>query len=137
MLAELMEKLSLNSQKSDFTPETQIIDENRLHTFSCGDVQFERELLEVLVLEIEKCLVKIRTALQSGDVTVLKAEAHHIKGASANVGVPCMQSSAMDLERLVLDSRGDLKPILVSIIQKISELEQELSLVEQFITTYN
>lgn len=75
------------------------IDLNYLATVSDNDRGFEAELLQVYIEDTELHLEAAKLAQRGTDWDRVAKEAHHIKGASANVGAQEMQTLAVNLER--------------------------------------
>lgn len=81
-------------------PKNVIMDWNVLHQLSEGDATFERQLMQMYCDDTVHHLGLLDTAIanrQGGDVAWA---AHHIKGASANVGAQSMSQFAAILEQL-------------------------------------
>lgn len=74
------------------------IDWEHLHQISDGDEDFERELLQIFVEDAHNHLEEAQVALLAGDYDWVSRTAHHVKGASANVGLKVMQAIAGKLE---------------------------------------
>lgn len=74
------------------------IDWEHLHQISDGNEDFERELLHIFAEDAQAHLADAQAALQIGDYTAVSRAAHHIKGASANVGLKEMQVIASQVE---------------------------------------
>lgn len=75
------------------------IDWEHLHQICDGNEEFEVELLHTFVDDTQIHLEAAEEALGSNDLSKLEQEAHHIKGASANLGITTMQEAASRLER--------------------------------------
>ncbi len=75
------------------------MDWQRLHDLSGGMGEFEQELLAIFVDDTQSHVEAMQRAIVAQDVTSLATEAHHIKGASANVGAVPMQKIALSLEQ--------------------------------------
>lgn len=99
----------------------------QLHQISEGDIEFEIEVLQVYVEDISQRLIKIRTELVSNRWSQIMGEAHHLKGASSNVGAFQVQTLALQLEEL--HQSQDSKKAL----ELIDEMFLKLKEVELFI----
>lgn len=90
------------------------IDPQRLQEYSGGDIEFEQELLELFITDAEQHLQAIEEAvghvamLQVADskesnispsLEIIRQEAHHLKGASGNIGAYSFQAIATQLEQ--------------------------------------
>ncbi len=87
--------------ESDLVKRKQVnlaIDWEHLHQISDGNAEFERELLQIFVEDTHDHLKEAQAALLKGDYDAVSREAHHFKGASANVGLIEMQAIAGKLE---------------------------------------
>ncbi len=65
---------------------------------SDGYLEFEIELLQVYIVDGNQHLQAAKVAIANQDNASLAREAHHLKGASGNVGALGMQSLAQQLE---------------------------------------
>ncbi|MGV0024634.1 GAF domain-containing protein [Phormidesmis priestleyi] len=74
------------------------IDWDHLHQISDGNTDFEQELLQIFVIDAQDHLNTAQSALATGDHKAVARAAHHLKGASANVGLTEMQTIASKLE---------------------------------------
>ncbi|MEH2239331.1 response regulator [Nostoc sp.] len=103
------------------------IDWERLHQLSENDSEFELELLQIFVEDIQPRLEVMRIAIAAHDFEQLAREAHQIKGASANVGATTMHLAAEKLEQLAhnQERRGTTNII--------SELEEFLKRIQEFL----
>ena len=104
------------------------IDLEQLNQISEGDVEFEIEVLQVYVEDILQRIEKLRGAVASNDINLTMREAHHIKGASSNVGALQMQSLAAKIEKL--DQSEDLHPVL----EILDDMLEKMKDIELFIT---
>ncbi len=76
------------------------IDLEYLSQLSDGDREFEAELLSVYLEDTASHLAALEEAVTAGSVDRIEREAHHIKGASGNVGALGMNILAAELESL-------------------------------------
>ncbi|MEH2297934.1 MAG: response regulator [Nostoc sp.] len=99
----------------------------RLHQLSENNPEFELELLQIFVEDIQPRLEVIRIAIAAHDFGQIAREAHQIKGASANVGATTMHLAAEKLEQLAYNQerRGTTN--------FISELEEFVKRVQKFL----
>jgi histidine phosphotransfer protein HptB len=103
------------------------IDLEYLQEISDGDAEFELELLQVYVDDTHTHIIAVRDAIAKADFSKIELEAHHIKGASGNVGANAMHSIALALEKCGVNKIMDEAPVL------LEQLEQKFSLVESFV----
>ena len=103
------------------------IDWERLHQLSENNPEFELELLQIFVEDIQPRLKVIRIAIAAHDFSQIAREAHQIKGASANVGATTMHLAAEKLEQLAYNQerRGTTN--------FISELEEFVKRIQKFL----
>ncbi|MEH1845775.1 MAG: GAF domain-containing protein [Nostoc sp.] len=103
------------------------IDWERLHQLSENNPEFELELLQIFVEDIQPRLEVMKIAIASHDFEQLAREAHQIKGASANVGATIMHLAAEKLEQLAQNQerRGTTNLIL--------ELEEFVKRIQEFL----
>ncbi|MEH2419576.1 MAG: GAF domain-containing protein [Nostoc sp.] len=76
------------------------IDWEHLHQLSGNDAEFELNLLQLCVEDIKPRLEIIIAAIASHDFGQIAREAHHFKGASANIGAKAIYLAADKLEQL-------------------------------------
>ncbi|MHC0064314.1 GAF domain-containing protein [Nostoc sp. UIC 10890] len=107
------------------------IDWERLHKLSENNPEFELELLQIFVEDMQPRLEVIKIAIASHDFEQLAHEVHQIKGASANMGVTTMHLVAEKLEQLAYkqERRGTTNLIL--------ELEEFVKRIQEFLTKNN
>jgi HPt (histidine-containing phosphotransfer) domain-containing protein len=91
------------SDQADITTRNDLLPLNweHLHEISDGDPEFEMELLQMFVEDAQLHVDAVKEALDNHDFQKLGREAHHLKGASANVGATPMQLAAQELEQKV------------------------------------
>ncbi|MEH2390312.1 MAG: GAF domain-containing protein [Nostoc sp.] len=76
------------------------IDWEHLHRISGNDTEFELNLLRICLEDIKPRLEIIIAAIASHDFRQILREAHHLKGATANIGATAMYLAADKLEQL-------------------------------------
>ncbi len=86
-------------QPPDLETLRQQIDWERLHQLSNYSAEFEWELLQVFADDSCAYLAHLKQAIALKDYSQIEQDAHHIKGASANVGAMSMQTAAAALEQ--------------------------------------
>ncbi|MDZ8263182.1 MAG: ATP-binding protein [Nostoc sp. ChiQUE01b] len=103
------------------------IDWERLHQLSENNPEFELELLQIFVEDIQPRLETIKIAIAAHDFEQLALQVHQIKGASANMGVTTMHLAAEKLEQLAINQepQGTTNLIL--------ELEEFIKRIQEFL----
>ncbi|MEH1830465.1 MAG: GAF domain-containing protein [Nostoc sp.] len=104
------------------------IDWEQLHQISGNDQEFELNLLQLCVEDIKPRLEVIKIAIAHHNFEQIAREAHHLKGASANIGATAMYLAADKLEQLANDQ--DLR----GATNLISELEEFVNRIQDFLT---
>ncbi|MEH1783996.1 MAG: GAF domain-containing protein [Nostoc sp.] len=104
------------------------IDWEHLHQISGNDEEFELNLLQLCVEDIKPRLEIIEIAIAHHNFDQIAREAHHLKGASANIGATAMYLAADKLEQLANDQ--DLR----GTTNLISELEEFVNRIQEFLT---
>ncbi|MEH1788803.1 MAG: GAF domain-containing protein [Nostoc sp.] len=104
------------------------IDWEHLHQISGNDQEFELNLLQLCVEDIKPRLEIIEIAIAHHNFDQIAREAHHLKGASANIGATAMYLAADKLEQLANDQ--DLR----GTTNLISELEEFVNRIQEFLT---
>ncbi|MDF5735918.1 MULTISPECIES: GAF domain-containing protein [unclassified Nostoc] len=104
-----------------------LIDWERLHQISENNPEFELELLQIFVEDIQPRLEVVKIAIASHDFQELALQAHQIKGASANIGATTMHLAAEKLEQFARNQerRGTTN--------FISELEEFVERIQEFL----
>ncbi|QKQ75438.1 response regulator [Nostoc sp. TCL240-02] len=107
------------------------IDWERLHQLSENNPEFELELLQIFVEDMQPRLEIIKIAIATHDFEQLALQTHQIKGASANVGATTMHLAAQKLEKLAINQerRGTT--------HLISELEEFVKHIQDFLNCKN
>ncbi|MEH2251064.1 MAG: ATP-binding protein [Nostoc sp.] len=103
------------------------IDWERLHQLSENDPEFELELLQIFVEDIQPRLEIMKIAIAVDDFEQIALQIHQIKGASANMGITTMHLAAEKLEQLAYNQerRGTTN--------FISELEEFVKRIQEFL----
>ena len=108
----------------DFNPP---LDWEHLHQMSDNSYEFELELLNVFVEDTWTHLKAVKAAIAESNFWEIEQAAHHIKGASANVGAKTMQAAAAEIEQQARHQKMN------QATQLVIEIEQALSLIERFV----
>ncbi|OUL18383.1 ATPase [Nostoc sp. RF31YmG] len=101
-----------------------LINWEHLHQLSENNTEFEFELLQIFVEDTQAHLAATKAAIASNDFQQIAQEAHHLKGASANVGVTAMQRAAEQLEQLAhhQERRGTTK-LIDDLAESINQIQ--------------
>lgn len=101
------------------------IDWQQLRQLSEGNKEFEIELLQMFVEDTQVRLQDLKGAIASTDFRQIEQQVHHLKGASANVGITPMHLAAATLEQKIRTQ--DLSDIdnLVAELELFSKRLQE------------
>lgn len=75
------------------------VDTDRLREVTSGDVELERELIELYLESAAGLIQNIGSAVVSGDLDAVRRGAHTLKGSSANLGAVGIFDCASRLER--------------------------------------
>lgn len=105
------------------------IDMEYLHQISEGDTEFELELLQVFIADTAAHIMTAKAAASGEDFQALEREAHHIKGASGNVGATAMQALATALEQEAQQAS------IVQVSELIAGLEHYLGQVSTYVSS--
>jgi PAS domain S-box-containing protein len=103
------------------------IDWERLHQLSENNPEFELELLQIFIEDIQPRIELIKIAIATHDFEEVSLQTHQIKGASANMGVTTMYLAAERLEQLAhqQERRGSTNFIL--------DLEEFVKRIQDFL----
>lgn len=105
-----------------------LINWEHLQQMSDGNRDFELELLKIFVEDTHQHLAGTKLAIELEDFLKLEQEAHHIKGASANVGVKRMHIAAAQLEQMARNHQ------LIGAAELVAEIADPLSALSRFIS---
>ena len=75
-------------------------DWDRLHQLAERDTDFEIELLQIFLEDLEQSLVQLTSAIATWDADTLEQVAHSVRGAAANVGAVGLAQTAAQLEQI-------------------------------------
>lgn len=101
------------------------IDWNQLRDLSGGDRAFEQELLQIYLQDVLHQLQRLQQATADGKLPLVREIAHHIKGASANVGAFSISSLAATIEDAAKNSQPEV------IDTPLQQLQQQLEAFER------
>ncbi|CAM2068356.1 Hpt domain-containing protein [Sulfidibacter corallicola] len=107
-----------------------LVDLSRIQETSDGDTEFEQELIEMYLDDAAVHARKIAGSVASSDADSIKATAHTLKGASANIGAQSIQEIAFEIEKAAL--AHDLTPLP----ELHRRLEEALAKTDTFFRDY-
>lgn len=110
------------------------LDLEHLHQISDDSPEFELELLQIFIEDSQTHLEALKRAIAANDLYQVERIAHHIKGASANVGANMMQLCAEQLEER---SRQNRLENTENTKDLVSELERSLNQIQEFVDSQN
>ncbi len=114
------------------------IDWERLHQLSENNPEFELELLQIFVEDIQPRLELIKIAIASHDFEQIILQGHQIKGSSANMGVTTMHLAAEKLEQLAYkQERRGSSNLIVELEDFIKRIQEFLNCKDSNATTLN
>jgi two-component system, sensor histidine kinase and response regulator len=106
------------------SPRTAIFDEQTALTYTGGDRQLLREVIELFRRDLPAALRRIERALQKRDGDALRMAAHALKGAIATVGSPAGRESVAQLETMAKSSKfTDAEHLYAHLGEIIQELD--------------
>ena len=108
---------------------SKLFDWEHLHQLSDNNEEFELELLHVFVENTGQHLKALETAIAERQFRHLEYAAHHIKGASANVGLTAMSAIADQLEQQARQQQ------LSNATEQLTQLQHLLDEVQLFLAT--
>ncbi len=129
-LAQMIEHWAdviFSTYKQDSHSQDLPLDWQHLHQLSENNTEFELELLQIFVEDIQPRLEALKAVISASDFDQIARYAHHLKGASANIGATTMHIAAEKLEQLAIKSERRGTSNLVS------ELEEFLDRIQVFL----
>ena len=106
------------------------VDIARLQGISDGDREFEQEVIAAYIDDITERIVRLDTAIATGDTENARRDAHTIKGASSNVGTTRLQEMGHQLEKLDIIAEKD------AAIRLLEEIRKEFAAVKSYFENY-
>lgn len=104
-----------------------VLDFDQLHELSGYDLEFEQELLCLFVADALDHLTQLNLAVTQADWPQAAALAHHLRGASANVGAVAIEQSAAAIENsLRCAATRTLKSLLEQLQHSVMLLQRYL-----------
>jgi len=99
------------------------MDWEHLHHISDNSPDFELELLQLFVADSQAQIDMLKKAIASQNFLEIEQIAHHLKGASANIGAIEIQDTAEQFEQQArqqkLENTGELSAILCKALDQI------------------
>lgn len=106
--------------------QSSFIDWEHLHQISGGDKEFELELLQLFFEDAQGHLEGLRRAIATQNLNQLEQAAHHIKGASANVGLQHLAETAGQIEQQARQQVYGTETQILEIEQSLQQLHTYL-----------
>ncbi|HEY9762155.1 MAG TPA: Hpt domain-containing protein [Trichocoleus sp.] len=103
------------------------IDWEQLHELSGQDAAFEQELLQLFLEDSLEQMNYLQQAWDQENLPNIRQIAHHIKGASANVGATQISQSAAQIEIAARDGLTE------NILIPLEELSQSLNRLKLYL----
>lgn len=104
-----------------------VLDFDQLHELSGYDLEFEQELLRLFLADALDHLTRLNLAVAQADFPQAAALAHHLRGASANVGAVAMEQAAAAIENsLKAAATRPVKPLLGQLQRSVAALQRYL-----------
>ncbi|PPS41426.1 PAS domain S-box protein [Chroococcidiopsis sp. TS-821] len=104
-----------------------LINWQQLYQLSEGSKEFEIELLQMFVEDTQARLEILKAAIANADLQKIEQQAHHLKGASANVGIIPVQKVAATLEQRMRDRD------MTGADQLVTEIEEFHKQIQDFL----
>jgi CheY-like chemotaxis protein len=107
---------------------SQVLDEEGLIALVSSDGQLIRELAGLFLEDSPQRMAEIRSALESGDLFLLRNAAHTLKGSAGSLCGPSAADTALRIEMLA--EEGDLAQARVlypALNEEVSKLQQALT----------
>ncbi|HEY9697103.1 MAG TPA: response regulator [Trichocoleus sp.] len=98
-----------------------------LHRLSDHNLEFESELLQIFVQDSTEQLGRLQQAIDRQDFKQLEESAHHLQGASGNMGAELMRQAAAQLEQQAQQRQ------LSSSILLLAQIEISLRQIQSYI----
>lgn len=110
-------------------PDRNIFDKTNLLERLMGDEALAVEVIEGFLKDIPSQISDLRSAMESGDLVLVRRKAHTIKGAAANIGAVALQSAACLIEEAAETSvSGKLASLMPTIDDHFNKLKKTLAL---------
>ena len=122
---EVSENDNEDASKGDLA-DTKIFDRTAILERLDGDEELLDEILSIFLEDVPVRLKKLLHALEIGDESLSAAEAHTIKGASANVGAAAFQAALLEVEMAVHGKDMKRAKSLIPVIEKNFEILKKL-----------
>lgn len=100
-------------------------DWERLRQLTERDTDFEMELLQVFLEDMERSFMRLASAIATQDINAVKQVTHSIRGAAVNIGAVSLAQTATQLEQLTHHQQ------LVHADKLLYQLQSQSQVVEQ------
>lgn len=102
------------------------MDWQQLHLLSEDNPEFEIELLQLFLDDSITHMRELERAIARHDLPQVERAAHHLKGASANIGAKAMHTVAEQMEHQARQGRWDMQTALLAQLQRLLDVIQQL-----------
>ncbi|NEP17332.1 MAG: Hpt domain-containing protein [Leptolyngbya sp. SIO4C1] len=103
-------------------------DWQQLSQLAGDDPEFELELLQLFLSDVQASLGQLANAIAVGDTVSAEQIAHYIKGASANVGAIALAAEAAQLEQRAQQGQlTQVQPSLEQLKVSYSDVQQAIA----------
>jgi HPt (histidine-containing phosphotransfer) domain-containing protein len=102
------------------------LDFANLRRLSDGCPEFELELLQIFIADSQHYLQLLQQAIVQRDFVNIEQAAHHIKGASANIGASRMQHIAERIEQRSRQQNNDFGDLLAQLTNSFNYIRSFL-----------
>ena len=100
------------------------VDGDRLSLLSGGDVEFQMELLQAFVEDMEADLAQVSGAIASGDTATVALKAHQIQDSAVNIGVQFIPDLAIKLGELAQKNQlEEIAALAIELQQAVENLK--------------
>lgn len=104
------------------------IDLEHLTKITTGNLELQQQLLELFIEQAQSNLENAEKAWETGETDIISANAHQLKGASANLGAIAIPTLAAKLERFAEDNNLDGAIVLITQLkQKLEQLQEAIA----------
>ena len=122
-----------NTDAASINSQTIPVQVQRLQEIADGDLDFERELIQAFVLDNERHIRSLESAISERNLELFEHVAHSMKGSSANMGANRMLEIAHLLEQL--GPRGELSPANEMLDNLKTEFNQVCIFLEDYLNS--
>lgn len=105
--------------------EAMIFDRTAVLDRLSGDEMMLAELTDIFLMDVPRQIGILRQAFASGDQSLVRLQAHTLKGAAGNFGAVALQKAALRLERAAAgEEAGDMPSMLETVEEEFKRLRE-------------